>query len=179
MVAVRKISVTAPMRSNCANASTVRFCAASSTALRYAALRCRRMAVNWPDLKLECRSKIRSASPRATEACCPVSPDKMMRASRAQSNSRFMSSIPTAPASSNTINCRSDRTGLDSSRLCSVFASNPSLRKTSVAAAVGAQNSGSIFASLQAATNSRNAVVLPLPARPRRPVMRSLVRRTW
>ena len=74
--------------------------------------------------------------------------------------------------------CRSDRAGLDSSRLCSVFASNPSLRKTSVAAAVGAQNSGSIFASLQAATSSRNAVVLPLPARPRRPVMRSLVRRT-
>ena len=32
------------MRSNCANASTVRFCAASSTALRYSALRCRRMA---------------------------------------------------------------------------------------------------------------------------------------
>jgi hypothetical protein len=47
------------------------------------------------------------------------------------------------------------------------------------AAAVGAQNSGSIFASLQAATSSRNAVVFPLPARPRRPVMRSLVRRTW
>ena len=65
-----------------------------------------------------------------------------------------------------------------SSKLCSVFASNPSLRKTSVAAAVGAQNSGSIFASAQAATNSRNAVVLPVPARPRRPVMRSLVRRT-
>ena len=69
---------TAPIRSNCAKASTVRFCAASSTALRYAALRCRRMAVNWPDLKWECRSKIRSASPRATEACCPVSPDKMI-----------------------------------------------------------------------------------------------------
>ena len=30
-----------------------------------------------------------------------------------RSNSRFMSSIPTAPASSNTINCRSVRTGFD------------------------------------------------------------------
>ena len=35
------------------------------------------------------------------------------------------------------------------------------------------------LASLQATTSSRNAVVFPLPASPRRPVMRSPVRRTW
>ena len=115
------------------------FCAASSTALRYSAFCCRRMAVSWPDLKLECCSKIRSASPRATEACCPVSPDKMIRASFAESNNLFMSSIPTAPASSSTTSLSLDKGCLDSNRLCSVFASNPSLRRTSVAAAVGVQ----------------------------------------
>ena len=87
--------------------------------------------------------------------------------------------MPTAPASSSTTRWRSDKTGFDCSRLASVTASNLSLRNTSVAAAVGAQNSGSTWASLQAATSSRNAVVLPVPARPRRPVMRSLVRRMW
>ena len=147
--------------------------------MRYAAFRCRSIRVSWPDLKSECFSKIRNASPRATEACWPVSPDNTMRASRARAKSRFMSSIPTAPASSSTTIHLSSSFGFVSSRLCSVFASNPSLRSTSVAAAVGAQNRGSIFASLQAATSSCNAVVLPLPARPRRPVIRSLVRSTW
>ena len=60
----------------CVNASAVRFCAASSTALRYSALRCRRMAVNWLDFKSECCSRILSASPRGTEPCWPVSPDR-------------------------------------------------------------------------------------------------------
>src|SRR5439155_985395 len=132
-----------------------------------------------PDWKSECCSRIRSASPRTTDACWPVSPERTRRASRARSNSRFMSSIPTAPASSSTTSRRSDSSGFDSNKLCNVTASNPSLRRTSVAAAVGAQNSGSIFISAQAATNSRSAVVLPVPARPRSPVMRSPVRRTW
>jgi hypothetical protein len=65
------------------------------------------------------------------------------RHSFARSNSRCMSSMPTAPASSRTINRCLDKTGFDCNKLCSVFASNPSFRKTSVAAAVGAQNSGS------------------------------------
>ena len=90
-----------PSASSCVNASLVFFCAASSTAFRYSALRCRRMAVNWPDLNRNAAPKS-AAHRHCHRTCCPVSPDKMIRASRAQSNSRFMSSIPTAPASSRT-----------------------------------------------------------------------------
>ena len=45
-------------------------------------------------------------------ACWPVSPERTIRPPPARSKSRFMSSMPTAPASSNTINCRSVRAGL-------------------------------------------------------------------
>src|SRR5258705_419473 len=60
----------------------------------------------------------------------------------------------------------------------SVLASKPSLRNTSVADAVGAQNRNVCPAWSHAMFSSLSTVVLPVPANPRKPVMRSSLRKT-
>src|SRR5207302_362428 len=57
---------------------------------------------------------MRSASPRVTEVCWPVSPQRITRQSRSRvsSKSRTMSSRPTAPASSRTMTERGESLAL-------------------------------------------------------------------
>ena len=141
---------------------------------------CRRMARITAGFSPACFSMARSASEAATAPCCRVSPDRINRPRLARTTRTNSPSClaPIWPASS-TITTASAAICFSSKKRASVSARSPSACKSCTCCRCGAKTVTGRPAATRPRSTSFSAKLFPVPAPPRRSVMKSRLRKIF